>query len=386
MPEMTQASSQEKEEVQPETGMKLNVTQEKEKRLTDIKSHATGVEHLDDLLSHLITLFERSFPARVRSYYLGGSYSDGTAVGRDPSPNSSDVDLFVIFRGRVTEREHATFERLVAECQRNLPLLLDAHAYSEHDLVDQPGTDATQTSFLNALIREASVLVYGEDLRADLPPVPFSQYVLDVIESGLFHLSIPRQREHLAYPLVTPLVFPLTYPDTTGELYGYNIVPTRPKSPGGTRVLVALTAWIATFILAVQTRHYTGQKSQSLRLCKVYLPHDERIHLATTINDLCKGTWGYTISDSREDRERLRGLCRETLSLENEYLRMVRTFLLAQLQHGTGQERRHALRILENVVYRDNGIMTALEQLTHDTDETVQTNAAKALEIQERNA
>jgi hypothetical protein len=157
--------------------------------LTDMKLHAiTRIEPLDDLLSHLITLFESSFPARIRSYYLGGSYSDGTAVGHDSSPNSSDVDLFVIFRGTVASDENATFERLVAECRRDLPIQIDAHAYSEDDLLGQPRKGATQTSFLNALIRVAGVLVYGEDLRTDLPPVPFSQYVLDVIESGVFHL------------------------------------------------------------------------------------------------------------------------------------------------------------------------------------------------------
>ncbi len=35
----------------------------------------TGIEHIDDLLCSLINLCEVSFPARIRSYYLGGSYS-----------------------------------------------------------------------------------------------------------------------------------------------------------------------------------------------------------------------------------------------------------------------------------------------------------------------
>jgi hypothetical protein len=38
---------------------------------------ATGTKHLDDLLRGLISLSEMSLPACIRSYYLGGSSSDG---------------------------------------------------------------------------------------------------------------------------------------------------------------------------------------------------------------------------------------------------------------------------------------------------------------------
>src|SRR3954454_14957297 len=91
---------------------------------------ATGMTHLDDLLRGLISLFEIAFPARIRSYYLVGSYSDGTAVGYDASPNSSDIDLSLIFRGTVKETESETFHRLVTACRRISPIQIDAQAYS----------------------------------------------------------------------------------------------------------------------------------------------------------------------------------------------------------------------------------------------------------------
>jgi hypothetical protein len=341
---------------------------------------STGVESLDDLLRGLITLFEMSFPARIRSYYLGGSHSDGTAVGHDRSPNSSDVDLFVIFRGTVEEAESATFHRLLEACQLISPISLDAQAYSEDDLLQQPGPEATQMSFLSALIQVAGMLVYGDDLRPLLPPVPFSRYVLDVIESGVFHLGIPRQKEGLAYPLVTPLSPPLAYPDPDGDFYGYDVVPARPDAPHGTRVLVALTAWIATLILALSTGRYAGQKSQSLQLCQAYLPNDRRTQLAAAINALCKETWGYALPGSDEDRERLRALCRDTLALENEYLLITHDYVLVQLRHGGAEEKRQATRILQSVVYRDDETLAALQALLRDTDERVRAGAAKALE------
>lgn len=327
----------------------------------ETKLHATtGIVYLDALLESLVTACEQFFPGRIRSYYLGGSNSDGTAVGHGRSSNSSDVDLFVIFYSTITEDESATFQHLVAECQLTSPIQLDTHTYSEDDLLRKPGSDTTQTSFLNALIRVAGVLIYGDDICADLPPVQFSHFVLDVIESGVFHLGIPRQREGIAYPLVTPLVFPLTYPDPAGEFYGYDTVLARSSAPRGTRVLVALTAWIATLILALETGRYAGQKSQCIRLCKEFLPNDRRTQLAATIYDLCKDTWGYALPEQAKDREQLRSICRETLALENDYLLITRDYLLDRLQHGKVPEKRRVSRILQSVVYQDDNVQAAV--------------------------
>ena len=310
---------------------------------------STGFEDLDELLLGLIRYLEASFPARIRSYYLGGSYSDGTAVGHDRSPNVSDVDLFVIFRGKIAKDEVVTFQRIQETNQLAGPVLLDAHAYSEDDLLGQSGNDATQASFLNALIRVAGVLLYGDDLSADLPALPFHRYVLDVIESGVFHLGIPRQKESLSYPLATPLTPPLEYPDPGSEFYGYDTVPARPGTPPGTRVLVAITAWIATLILALETGHYAGQKSQSIQLCKTFLPNDKRIQLAATIYETCKGAWHYALPGDVKDRKWLRDLCRDTLALENEYLRLCHGFIMAQLQQGGTEEHLQGTRILQSV-------------------------------------
>ncbi len=304
----------------------------------------TGNEQFDDLLRGLVSLCEMTFPGRIRSYYLGGSFSDGTAVGYDRSPGSSDVDLFVLFRGTVQQAEEIVFQRLVAACRLISPIQVDAHAYSEDDLLRQSGRDVTQTSFLNALIRVASMLIYGDDISAELPPVPFTRYVLDVIESGLFHLRIPRQ-------WVMPLAPPLTYPDPAAEFYGYDV---QPGALRGTRVLVAIAMWIATLILALETGRCAGQKSQSLRLCKEHLPNDRRIRLAAAIYDTCKGTWQYQLPVDTKDRELLRDLCRDTLALENDYLKLCRDYVLKQLQHGEIEEKRQTIRILQSVVYQDD--------------------------------
>lgn len=345
----------------------------------------TGIKTLDDLLRGLVILFEASFPKRIQSYYLGGSYSDGTAVGHDGSPNSSDLDLFVIFHGTLEEIEMTTFQNLVGASRLISPIQIDAHAYAGDDLLQPSTTETAQTSFVNALIRVSSRLIYGEDIRAALPDIPFSRYVLDVIESGLYHLGIPRQRDTLGYPLVTPLVYPLAHPHAADEFYGYDAVPARPNAPRGTRVLVGITTWIATLVLALETGYYAGRKSQSLQLCKMYLPNDKRTQLAATITDLCKGTWGYALPEGAKGREQLRALCQDVLALENEYLWLCRNYVLAQLQQGGIQEQRQAMHILQSVVYRDDEMLAALRTLASSTDDSVRSGALQALEIVEDN-
>lgn len=342
--------------------------------------NSTGREQVDTLLQELLAQLELAFPTRICSYYLGGSTTDGTAVGHDRSPNASDVDLFVIFRCTVAEEEHTYFQHLVAEYQRTCPLQVDAHAYAADDLLLQTRREATQTSFLNALIRVAGVLLYGEDLRDQLPAVSFPRYVLDVIESGNFHLSIPRQRVALSYPLGTPLVFPLTYPDPTSEFYGYEVVPARPGAPEGTRVLVALTGWIATLLLALGTGQYAGQKSQCLRLCQEYLPNDQRVQLVAKIYQTCKDGWKYALPSEARERALLRQFCQDTLPLENDYLRLCRAFLLAQLRQGEVGEQQRAAGVLQSVVYRDEEMAAALAPLERSSDEGVRIAVGKALE------
>ena len=310
----------------------------------------TGLQSLDDLFQGLISLFELSFPGRIQSYYLGGSYSDGTAVGDDRSPNASDIDLFVIFRESVDETEQSTFNVLVDACRLISRIHVDAHPYALEALVQQASSDTSQLGFLNGLIKASSQLLYGEDIRLVLPDVPFPRYVLDVIESGLFHVGILRQRGQLSYPWPELLVPPLAYPSASEEFYGYDAVPAPPGTPRGTRVLVGLTVWIATFILALETGHVAGRKSQSLQLCKTYLPNDQRIHLVAAIYDLCKGTWGYALPEQAADREHLRSLCREVLVLENEHLRFCRNYVLTQLRQDGILAQRQALRVLENAV------------------------------------
>ena len=141
--------------------------------------------------------------------------------------------------------------------------------------------------------------------------------------------------------------------------------------------------------------HLTEQNRGKMRRSRVFstpsskspacssFPNDKRPQLAATINDTCKGAWGYRLPGDAEDRKRLRDWCRDTLDLENEFLRLCRHYVLAQLQQGGVEEKRRATRILQSVVYCDTEMMAILKTLAHATDEGTRSGAAQALAIME---
>jgi hypothetical protein len=335
----------------------------------------TGIEQIDHILQGLVRLFELSFPTRVRGYYLSGSYSDGSAIGGGSLLHASDIDLFVVFKDSLATGESTTFHQVVNACRLISPVPLDVHAFSEDEL-------RQQTNQLSVLIKLASVPIYGDDIRDALPLIPFSYYVLNLIDYGVFNMGLPRQGdEPLSYPLAVPLVPPVRYPNPDGEFYGYDATLGMTGRPG-TRLLVIITGWIATTLLALEAAQYAGSKTQTFRLVKQHLPQDTRAQLATTIYETCKGRWGYQLPNTAEEQAQLRAWCRDTLALENEYLLLCRRYLLTQLQHGGNTEKRLAARTLQLVIYPDNEVASALEALTRAADEEVRATAAKVLAAQ----
>ena len=53
---------------------------------------STGNDKADAILQNIVGIYERAFPNRIRSYYVVGSYADGTAV------STSDIDACIVFK------------------------------------------------------------------------------------------------------------------------------------------------------------------------------------------------------------------------------------------------------------------------------------------------
>jgi hypothetical protein len=65
-------------------------------------------------------------------------------------------------------------------------------------------------------------LLYGQELRQDLPTINFDTYLYHLTEAPLMFMS----RVHR----VNPLPFPLGYPDVSQPLYGYEGASAASKS------------------------------------------------------------------------------------------------------------------------------------------------------------
>jgi hypothetical protein len=335
----------------------------------------TGIEQIDSILRGLVGLFEVSFPGRIRGCFLTGSYSDGTAVDLGRTLHSSDIDLLVVFKDTVAEGEGESFRRIVQACRQISPTQLDVHAVDEDDLWQQP-------TLLTVLLKISSMPIYGEDIRAALPQMPLPNYILNLIDYGVYHMGIHRQGgQRITYPLTVPLSCPVAYPDPSGEFYGYDFTSASLGQRRGTRVLIVITCWIATTILALKTGRYAGRKSESIQLCKQYLSDDQRAQFAATLYDTCKGQWGYAIPENRQERAHLRGFCRDALALENDYLLLCRDYLLGRLRDGSDDEKMQAARTLQNVVYPGEEVASTLNALAHAAHEGVRNETVRALEV-----
>lgn len=99
--------------------------------MTEINlSASTGNAYIDNAVRRVGDVFETAFPQRIRSYYVEGSYADGTEVP------TSDVDLTIVFKDRFgddTERNRAA--QVADRCAAMSSVELDVEiAYQDEDI------------------------------------------------------------------------------------------------------------------------------------------------------------------------------------------------------------------------------------------------------------
>jgi hypothetical protein len=59
---------------------------------------STGDRQCDKIAQGVIGIFEGAFPGRVRGFYLRGSHASDTSIA------SSDLDLLIVFKDRITDK------------------------------------------------------------------------------------------------------------------------------------------------------------------------------------------------------------------------------------------------------------------------------------------
>ena len=304
----------------------------------------TGDTVIDRALQGLVTVFEASFPGRVRGYYLLGSYADGVAVA------ISDIDLLPLFAEAMTEGERERAERLVEGCALLCPTRLDI-------VVRDEATISREVT----LIRYGGLLLYGSDTRAALALPPLPAYTRDTLDAARHFMT------HILRGLREdgPLTYPLTYPDPNDEFFGYATVRIPewypPETAQGVKELVTTCTRLARAHLALRAGRYTGSKGGSVAEYRAtFGAEDKWSSLLTQLYANGKLRWGYAIPTEAQDRQLLRDLCQRMLAFENDFLARYRVYLLGLLRGGDAEARAHARAKLAQVIYQDDEARAAL--------------------------
>ena len=302
----------------------------------------TDVAPVDRLLRGLVRLIERTFPARVRGFYLEGSYADGSAVA------TSDVDLRVVFKDTITADEQQRGAALVAGLKDGSWPAVDLKLEAEEALL-RVGAVRFQ---------HGTQLVYGTDIRAQVPLKPIASYIRDTVHFP--YVLFSRLRDN---PPVLP--YPLDYPDPDGAVYGYDrraVVAPDGTRRASTKDLVLSVVCTATALVALDAGQYVVTKRDCLPQYRRWIG-DAWTGLVAAVDEQCRRRWAYLVPVSAAERRQLRALCTQTLAFETHFLGRYRTYLLADLRHPDAAIRQRAGQRLARIGYRDAAVSEALASL-----------------------
>jgi hypothetical protein len=314
---------------------------------------STGDQEADQALHHTLSRLDAELPNRILSCYLSGSFAEAAAMP------ASDLDGLVIFKGELEPGERERFQHVSRRCSLLTSILMDLAVRAEEDLYREGELPAKAAS---------RILVYGPDLRDRIPPLPPEVYAQSIVQGSLFYFGHSRGTNGT-------LTFPLDYPDPSGEFYGYEQRGYRGLDGwqgAGTKALVGGTTLAATALVAMATGYCAVRQHESV-LAYGSLVDDEWTRLIAEIYAACRLEWFYAVPSVREDRKRLRELCRSVLDFENHYLRVCRWHALQLARSDDLRLGEYARRFFTRVRFEDGDAAAALEELEpthrHEPDE-----------------
>ena len=297
--------------------------------------YSTGSALVDAFVRRLVATFERTFPGRVRGYYVIGSYADGSATP------ISDLDLVVLFKRSRPEREGRTADRLVDTLAPACPARLDLTTSGEDD-----------ATWEKHHVKLASQLLFGEDVRSRLPaPRDESTDVRDSFHYAQRSVQFLRGGARLTYPLA--------YPDPAGEFFGYDTVRDPSWYPPGTarglRELVNAVTLAAAALLPPTAGRRCASKGQAVVLYAEcvggrWAPYVEALYRNAKLR------WAYLVPQAAAERRLLHRLCAQTLAFENHFLGEYRALLASLLQSGDDESICFARDWLREVQHLGDGL------------------------------
>ena len=293
--------------------------------------HSPGTERIDALLTAYLSQLETHLRGSLRSCYLTGSVTDGTA------DRISDVDGLVILTGQPSAEDQQNFKSVTSEWSARSNTTLDL-VLLQDDVLFARGALPKKTA--------SWVLIYGEEIRKHILPMSVEQYIDAIMRGSFICLKHPRGAPDL-------LEFPLTYPDPDGEFFGYELRGFREfdgwRSPG-TKALVNAVSLAATTLVAMRTGFCATSRRESFdayraRIGGRWAPLLDEIHAR------CRDAWSYRVPEDGEDRRQLRRFCHDVLAFENEYVLTCIRYLQLQLSDSAKAEAASAAETLAQLQF-----------------------------------
>lgn len=280
----------------------------------------------------------------MRAAYLVGSRADGSHTPL------SDIDLRLVLAGEfASQAEQERFLQARQACRDLSPLPVDCPPLSEQLLIDD-----LQWLHESINIQANGLLLYGEDIRQELPTPQFSSYLANVTQAPLIFFSQMHRQD--------PLLYPLNYPDGEDQFYGYVQYPDHPETPiGGTKRLVHILGFAATCLIGLSAGQMVLRKKDWLPVYRqavgdAWTPYLEQIYTRLNVD------WGYQLPAGKSEQRTLRGLCRKALEFENHYLEVYRGYLLNELDNPDGKLRQMAISSLNRIRYPDQEFRQAVRR------------------------
>ncbi|MBV9282913.1 MAG: hypothetical protein JOZ41_22800 [Chloroflexi bacterium] len=305
-----------------------------------------GIPHTGIALRMVIETFEEAFPNRVRGYYVHGSVADDTGL------ETSDLDLDVVVKRDLGDAaERARFAETARAVAARCDLELDIEVTDEASLL--AGAEPT--------FKLGSWLVYGEDIRPQVPLIPLEDWGRERMYRGYFLLVRVFNRP-------SPVRYPVGFPDPDAEFFGYTERRVRTadgSSVPSTRDLVRVTGWLAKALVAHEGKRYVARKRDCHRLYRERFG-DEWASLLEEIYTSCRGRWCYLIPTGPGERNHLRTICRRTLAFENHFLTRFKPFILAELRRARRGEQNRALRLMKDIPLDDDEVRAAVSDVVRE--------------------
>ena len=323
---------------------------------------ATGITEIDSILRHIVQQVKLGLPDRIRGCYLVGSYAVGEAIA------TSDLDIIAVCKGSPSAAEKQQLTSIIAaECQRLNSLDFDVKLVGETHLL----------STGSVRFHRDSLLLSGEDIRAQVPPKPVAEHIRDSLyaQYDLF----ARVRPHLQV-----LTVPLTYPDPQGQFYGYNRRFLRTidgVSHPGIKDLALIVFGAASALTLLQAGEYTGtgRKSDIARQYRDWIG-DDWTPLVEKVDLLCRQQWAYLIPSDMEQQQQLSMLCEQTLGFENHFLDEYKFYLMAQMPQAEPFFQLRYVQRLGQLIYADRAITDLLKTFEHSDNADIRKAATEALQ------